>query len=237
MTTNPIAPGRFPLGYSTAKRVLELGRGEFFGTHSTDLPQRRSAEVSADDLLPQFGYVGDGYIATRVLILGINPGNGSDVTRSDSDKFQMLALGKFVRDRTPESFLEAQRAYRQVCQSWPIWRRHCSEVIGAGLLTLDDVAYSNCLPWRTASESGFDDDISRRTATLYAYPLIDELAPEVVIAMGKKAAAILALGGRRLSNVITWNRAQAATAPVNEERAAAAKKIFKILERRRRGDQ
>jgi hypothetical protein len=208
-----------------------VGRGAFFGKADADLPQDRSPAVAEDDLLPQFGYVGPRYPETRVLLLGINPGNGSSNSRSRGDEVAMPALHRFVRDRSASSFLEAQRVYQKVCESWPIWRRHCSQVIGAGLLSMDEIAYSNCLPWRTASESAFDDTVALKAAKLYAYPLIAELNPRIIIAMGKKAAKILALGGTRFANLIVWNRAHAPTPPVLQERAAAAADILRILGR------
>jgi hypothetical protein len=57
----------------------------------------------------------------------------------------------------------------------------------------DEIAYSNCLPWRTASESGFEDCVARSAVELYVQPLIEELKPAAIVAMGKRAASILAL--------------------------------------------
>lgn len=149
--------------------------------------------------------------------------------RIKGDEDLMPALGQFVQDRSVESFLEAQRAFQKACISWSMWRNHCSEVINAGLLTMDDIAYSNCLPWRTASKSSFGDTVSKNAAKLYAYPLIDELQPRIVVAMGKTAAKILALGGGDFPDLIVWNRSQAPMLAVREERAATAEKIGSIL--------
>ena len=41
-----------PLGYKSARRVLELGRVAFFAQPDQDLLSAVSAEVAADDLLP-----------------------------------------------------------------------------------------------------------------------------------------------------------------------------------------
>jgi hypothetical protein len=220
-----------PLGFGAAMGVLECGRAAFFGSESADLPKRSQPAIMSDDLVPQFGYVGPQYPATRVLMLGINPGNGPDKIRSASDELLLGALRRFVADRTVESFLEAQRAYRQVCRSWPVWKRHCAAVIGAGKLSLDDIAYSNCLPWRTASEAAFADSVAERAARLYAYPLIDELQPRIVVALGKKAARILSLGDRTMTELVVWNRAQAATRAVLEEREATGALILARLAR------
>ena len=60
-----------PPGYQTARSVLVLGRGAFFGDLSADLPANRPPLLQQDDLVPQFGYVGRLYASTRVLLLGI----------------------------------------------------------------------------------------------------------------------------------------------------------------------
>ncbi|MBX7123949.1 MAG: hypothetical protein K1X42_17620 [Opitutaceae bacterium] len=226
-----------PLGYESAKRAVELGRGHFLGAPDADLPRGktprgRSPIVAADDLIPQFGYVGAQFARSKVLLLGINPGNGDDVKRSHQDDKMMPALHRFAVDLSVASFKEAQCGYKSVCQSWWIWQRYCSEVIGAGKLTLEDIAYSNALPWRTHSESNFDDAVGKAAATSYAYPLIEELRPKVIVAMGKKAAKILSLGGRSFPNLIVWNRAQVATPSVQQERAAAAKQVFVLIGRK-----
>ncbi len=218
-----------PLGFAAARHVLELGRSAFFGSQAADLPKARSPLVMGDNQIPQFGFVGSNFSRVSVLLLGINPGNGPEDRRNPEDEVMMPALHRFVVERTHESFLEAQRTYQQVCQSWRVWRVHCSEIIRAGHLSPDDVAYSNCLPWRTASKSGFDETIKKKAATLYAYPLIDELRPRLIIALGKKVASILSTGGRSFPNLIIWNRAQASTPAVLQERSMTAAQIRRIL--------
>ncbi len=224
-----LTPFIYPLGYGAATKVLELGRAAFFGSADTDLPLHRSSERSRDDRIPSFGYVGTGYQKTRVLLLGINPGNGPNDARAPGDEKMIPVLFEFAEHPSPASFLTAQDAYREACRSWPIWSRHCAEIIGAGGLSLDEVAYSNCLPWRTESKSKFADSVAERAATLYVQPLIEELKPRVIIALGKRAAEILYLCEKTLPTLIVWNRAQAATAAVLEERSATAARIFAIL--------
>jgi hypothetical protein len=60
-------------------------------------------------------------------------------------------------------------------------------------------------------------------------PLIDELQPSLVIAMGKRASEILALSKRKAPPLVVWNRAQAATEAVLRERANSAAEVFSIL--------
>ena len=220
------------LGYEPAVQVVRAGRAAFFGSPMGDLPVAQSESVAKDDLCPQFGYVGSEYGRSRVLILGINPGNGPRDRRSAGDEVALPALLHFLEERSAQSFVGAQQAYRQVCEGWPIWRRHCSVIIGAGRLSHDDVAYTNCLPWRTASQASFAEVVARRAAELYVRPLIDELKPKVVVALGKKAAEVLSLGRMLDDKVVVWNRAQAATPAVLRDRSEAA---MRLLERLGRG--
>jgi hypothetical protein len=220
-----------PYGYKSASRAIQLGRAAFFGSATADLPQRQSEELRRDDLIPQFGYVGNDYAGVRVLLLGINPGNGPKgaVSRSPTDARMMPTISAFAANTTKDNFLLAQAAQKIECQTWHVWRRHCAEIFGAGGLSLEQIAYSNCLPWRSGSDSNFDDAVAANAAHLYALPLIEELAPTVVIAVGKRAADVLRLGGRPTKHLIVWNRAQAATAPVLQERRTAAEQIFRLV--------
>ena len=219
------------LGFVAARRVVELGRRAFFSVQDPDLPLGRSALLQGDDLLPQFGYVGTRYSSARILLLGINPGNGkSNEFRTPEDARMMPAILRFAQSPTEENFAAAARAYMRECQRWPVWRNHCAEVIGAGKLSLDEIAYSNCLPWRTASQSGFSDDTARKAAELYVRPLVEELNPRVIVAMGKqRVAPILHMTGLLLPPVIIWNRSQAPTEAARRERANAAARILELV--------
>ena len=219
-----------PLGYKAAKAVIRAGRRAFFGSARNDLPSGRSPVLRKDDLTPQFGFVGSHYADARVLILGINPGNGpSNDFRTPGDEMMMPALRRFAADPSPQNFEAATEAYKIQCQRWHVWKRHCAEIIGAGKLSLEDVAYSNCLPWRTGSKSNFSDFVAQNAVERYAFPFIAELNPRLVVALGKRASQILSCVPRKLPQVIVWNRAQAATPAVKRERAASAAAVFKAL--------
>lgn len=222
---------RNTLGYRAAKRAILEGRASFFGHKDADLPSGRSPQIASDDLLPQFGFVGARYEEKRVLLLGINPGNGPNTHRTSGDTTVMPALEKFVQDHTVSSYLRAQAAYRQVCESWPVWGRQCNELLRSTGLSLDEIAFSNALPWRTASKSRFSPAVAERTAILYVAPLLIDLQPSIVVAVGKRAAGILSLA--RTSeplHVIVWNRAQALTKDVAADRVTAAAELRMLLD-------
>lgn len=218
-----------PLGYAAAKYVVELGRAAFFGSHSFDLPENRSQLIAQNDLVPQFGYVGAQFQSHRVILLGINSGNGHDEKQSEGDKAMMPALRSFASRPSPESFIKAQSAYRAVCQSWPMWGNHCSGLLADVGLSIDHIAYSNCLPWRTASQSAFGETVAERAAMLYALPFVEELKPKVIVALGKKAAAILAYSPVTLPPIVTWNRARAPAESVVRERREATEQLVRLL--------
>ena len=216
-------------GFNAARRAVEVGRAAFFGSVSSDLPAGRSPEIEANDLVPQFGFVGPGFASSRILLLGINPGNGPNDVETSADAAMLPALRAFFARPSLENFLKAQDAYRSVCESWAIWGNHCAAILGAANLAAGDIAYSNCLPWRTASKAAFSTRVAERTASLYAGPLVMELAPSVIIAAGKKAMSVLELAQIELPRVIVWNRAQALTPAVAKEREAALEQLRSVL--------
>jgi hypothetical protein len=81
--------------------------------------------------------------------------------------------------------------------------------------------------WRTCRTLRVIETLAQhiQAARLHAYPLIDEIQPGIVIALGKKAKKILAIGGRPFRDLIVWNRSQALTEAALQERAAAAVEI------------
>jgi hypothetical protein len=145
----------------------------------------------------------------------------------------MPAIHRFAQSPTEQNYAQATRAYLSECQKWHVWKRHCAEVIGAGKLSFEQIAYSNCLPWRTASESDFSHDVARKTAELYVRPHIEELNPCLIVAMGKtRVPSILEMTGLSLPKVIIWNRSQAPTEAAKRERANAAKEILEFAKLR-----
>jgi hypothetical protein len=219
----------YPLGYLAAKHVVEAGRGAFFGSDSFDLPKRQSQLIAQHDRVPQFGYVGSQFQSCRVLLLGINPGNGPDAQQSVRDEALMSALRSFAERPSPESFRKAQSAYRAVCEFWPVWGQHCSALLTDVGLSIDHIAYSNCLPWRTASQSKFVVSVARSAARLYALPLIKELDPRIIVAVGKRAATILGYSNVDLPPVVTYTREQAAKKSVVRAREEALAQLSALL--------
>lgn len=225
-----LQPSSTLLGYKTACEVLRLGRAAFFGSSERDLPIRTSEILRQDDLTPSFGFVGARYTERRVLFLGINPGNGpSNDGRTPEDGRMMPQLRAFAAQPTPESFVAASRSYCEACVKWPIWTRHCAPILKSGRLDFSEIAYANALPWRTASQAKFDADVAANAALLFAGPLINELEPKVVIALGKRASDVIGGTVHFPAKIFVWNRAQAATSAVVADRERTARAIMDHL--------
>jgi hypothetical protein len=222
------------LGFDAARRLVQAGRGAFFPTPDADLPVRQSSILRQDDQIPQLGFVGANYPAHRVLLLGINPGNGgNNQKRIPADDKMMPAMYAFAREPTERNFVAASHAYQTGFETWGPRLLRCAELFGPGKLAASDVAYATCLPWRTGSKPPFTDDVMQKAATLFLRPLIEDLAPAIIVAMGKTdVPKFLQMTGLRTPPVIRpipWNRSQAATpAALNDRRAAAARILNEI---------
>ena len=94
---------------------------------------------------------------------------------------------------------------------------------------MEDIAFTNALPWRTASKAAFGKPTARRAAELYTQSVILELQPKIIVAMGKRAAEMLDYAGLMSPFVVVWNRAQARSQQVAAEREAAAAKFGQLL--------
>lgn len=215
------------MGFDAARRVVQAGRGAFFRTPDADLPVRQSSILRQDDLIPQLGFVGANYQAHRILLLGINPGNGgNNQKRNPADDKMMPAMYAFVREPTEQNFVAASRAYQTGFETWGPRLLRCPELFGPGKLAVSDVAYATCLPWRTGSKPPFTDDVMQKAATLFLRPLIEELAPAKIVAMGKTdVPKFLQMTGLHIPFIL-WNRSQAATPTALDERKAAAERIL-----------
>jgi hypothetical protein len=129
------------LGFQSARRIVRIGRATFFGTEAADSPGGRSPLLQEHDLIPQFGFVGDAYCEKRVLILGINPGNGpKDDMPTPADARMMPMLQAFAREPSEQTFSRVSMVYMAECQRWPVWKNNCREILGAGGLSFSHIA-------------------------------------------------------------------------------------------------
>jgi hypothetical protein len=221
------------LGFVAAKQVVEKGRSAFFPEGNPDVPRDRRDEIlREDDQAPQLGYVGSRYPSTRILVLAINPGNGPNDTRTPQDWQMMPAIRNFAENPTEHNFEKAAKAYMLVCSGWAFWKRRCAEMLDTNgvdpeRLSFDQIAYTNCLPWRTHSGTDFSIDVDEKAANFYVRPLIEELEPGLIVTLGKRAASILHMAHPRSSiEQVYWDFAHAAKAATRQRRADAARIIL-----------
>lgn len=96
--------------FHVAHATLRGGRKLLFESETAALPTRMSDAVSADDKIPQFGFVGKYYEKRKIAIIGINPGNGPDDHRTQSDDEMMPVLHGFVTEPSEVTYAAASFA-------------------------------------------------------------------------------------------------------------------------------
>ena len=168
------------------------------------MPRGRANILLGDDQAPKLGYVGAKYPTTRILLLAINPGNGPNDTRTPQDWQMMPAILNFAENPTEHNFEKTANAYMLVCSGWAFWKRRCAEMLDTNgvdpeRLSFDQIAYTNCLPWRTHSGTNFSKDVDGKAANFYVRPLIEELEPGLIVTIGKRADSILTMASPKSS--------------------------------------
>jgi hypothetical protein len=217
--------------FMIAREIAFKGRRTFFNSEDDDLPLGRSSELQQDDKVPQFGFVGSKYNEC-LLVIGINPGRGRyDDRRERGDAKQMPALHSFLRRRDELSFIGAMTAYKAVCETWHVWR-HCRPWMTTANLNLENIAYTNLLPYRTESKAKYSALVAKKSLDEYVIPLVTELKPKIVVALGKRRP-FEELSTKKLlrTSIFAWNRAQALTPDVIKERSETGQAILQEFRR------
>jgi len=180
--------------YQVVLGLLKGGRGLLFGSADAALPPRTSKVIAGDDLIPQFGFVGRDYESRRILIIGINPGNGPDGSRTLSDDEMMPALHRFVAEPTEVTYEAASLAQAKAFPNW-LASKEIGPILEAEGLTTNDVAYANASPYRAGNGEAKDAFPNQRriraAADAWLSPLLRALMPRVVLAHGQVAANVL----------------------------------------------
>lgn len=173
-------------------RAASVSRATLYGTPvDRQLPQN----LQDDARLPLLGFCGPKYVKGGVVLLAINPGGGGAayVRRTPQDEILFPLIEAYVQNANPdvvsESFRRMSASFSTQAQSWNLWRI-LSPVLQACGKTMDDVAYLNCFPYRTAGDALPQATALRSGWTQIVAPLMGELAPSIVIALGKKAGNV-----------------------------------------------
>ena len=180
--------------FSIAHATVKGGRKLLFESETAALPIRMNDAVSADDTIPQFGFVGKYYEARKIAVIGINPGNGPDDHRTQSDEEMMPVLRRFVVEPNEATYAAASFAQ---ARAFPFWlaSKEIGPILEGEGIGADEIAYANACPYRAGSGESKDVFPNNRRMRLAAdnwlSPLLDALTPNLVIAHGQKAAEVI----------------------------------------------
>ena len=142
------------------------------------------------------GYVGRSYRHGQgLLLLGINPGGGGDADRyrttEDEELYPLLADFKNAHSGgVVERFESANSCFARVVQRWNLWTIFLPTLAAAGR-SIGDVAYMNVVPYRTRKNNTPPIAARRLAWARIVEPTIRLLAPQAIIALGKKADAVV----------------------------------------------
>lgn len=231
-----------PLGYRAAREVVSIGYEAMFKGYEKLIPHASDLASDEDNRTPQFGFVGPRYAETRVLVLGLNPGLVKRDKVGKRDQWSLEALRRFRDEPTPSNFLAAQAANRVALEGWRDEYLHWELLLAGTSLTFDDIAFSNGLPWRTATNA-LSSQLQLRAAACYAWPLVRELDPRLVICFGCNAAQVFEPRRRRVRHPkdvrhqptqplpphVVWRRSRESVAEIERKNASAVAQINATL--------
>ncbi|MGO9743949.1 MAG: hypothetical protein ACLPN5_21020 [Roseiarcus sp.] len=211
------------------QRIAKLDIGEVF--ERPDAPIRGRFDF---DRYAQPGYVGRNYVRGGVLLIGQNPGNGSNSMQAEGDNCQELALAKF-RTASAEQLSKAmvelmQRLEQGVMPTWSIVRNVVSPLLTALDLRLDQVAYTNLVKFRTSDLKVRLPEV--RKSQQHTLLQIGLLEPRLIIRLGKTAfgAFKIRYAGQTASDFVTRVRGDRYLPPAGYDDIARIALRWKQLE-------
>lgn len=161
--------------------AMQIGRDELVSE------RRRPLSEPADAKVPQIGYIGSDYRPGGPILFAINPGGGGTNYRRTPEDMKLLPMIAEARDSPFESnsLLQVFRLVMQNMRTWNLWRI-VRPTLEACRAEQSEVCILNWFPYRTSEDAlplSEDMKIARAKIVL---PLVESLAPGVVIALGKK---------------------------------------------------
>jgi hypothetical protein len=167
---------------------MRMDRAAVFGPFDSQSPTSEPQDAT----IPQIGFVGRDYQPGGDVLLGINPGGGGDAyTRTVEDSL-LLPMIEALRkgEASPDAMAMAFAQYAANMRTWNLWRI-VEPTLNACGRNQSEVAYLNWCPFRTRNDAMPHAPSMRRCREAYLAPLLAELAPTRVIALGKKAGCYL----------------------------------------------
>lgn len=168
--------------------AARVPRAELYGALGDDqLPKY----LEEDARLPFLGFVGPKYAVGGVILLAINPGGGGETYQArTAQDAQLLPLIEQFLNSSPTNVSQRFKAmstdYANQIHTWNL-RRILFPVIDACGKELDEIAYLNCFPYRTAGDKRPRSHALDSSWRQVVEPILGALRPSVAIALGKKA--------------------------------------------------
>lgn len=176
---------------SAFHQAASVSRAALYGTESdAQLP----LNLVSDARVPFLGYCGPRYAVGNPVLLAINPGGGGDKYRERHAEDEELVplIEAFVQADPPErrtAFERMSRVYMQHVQTWNL-RNIVIPTLEACGKTVDEVCYLNLFPYRTRKNSMPSAKALISGWGKVVAPLLGELRPRFLIALGKKAGSV-----------------------------------------------
>lgn len=184
--------------YRAVLAAVRLRRSDIFDEVDKQLP----VSEPEDAAIPQIGFIGQDYRPGGTILLGINPGGGGDkYVRTVADSL-LLPMIHSLRDgeASPDALEAMFNQYATNMRTWNLWRIVAPTIDACGSRQ-SEIAYLNWFPFRTRADQMPHAHAMRRSRDAYLSPLIKNLAPSRIIALGKKVGVWLEKappGGGRL---------------------------------------
>ncbi len=135
--------------------------------------------------VPQPGYIGHGYRATKLLLVGQNPGVDT-VGLAARDRIYTTALREVAESPSAATYQSLTSILEDFVPSWPVHGnyfplRECG-------LTLQDIAYCNVVRCRTVGNATPSTRQTKNCVDTHFQHWLEVLKPRVVIFIGKWAS-------------------------------------------------
>lgn len=164
--------------------ILRSNQAEVFAGYEVSAKNRPHGH----DRLPQPGFVGPSYRPGGVMIIGQNPGNDVVANGESSTNLRQYELLRQLRDAVDSAAVvsashELMAALgSEIMPTWSIVKNIVLPLLSALRLTLDDVAYTNLVKFRTVESNLASQIYGRSWDTTSAQ--IRLLEPAYIIALG-----------------------------------------------------
>jgi len=158
--------------------------------HDLQLP----LNLQSDARVPILGFCGPRYVVGNPVLLAINPGGGGDDYRERHARDEELIplIEAFVRasqSAQGAAFEKMSLAYMQHVQNWNL-KNILEPTLDACGKNIDEVCFLNLFPYRTRMNRRPSAKALNSAWIKVIAPLLSELRPMLLIALGRKAGSI-----------------------------------------------